>query len=100
MVSLVHAPATSGVAPSNEAGSLTRHIVMQEQQARRYRQFVWTTDLLIFMSLLRSSEIDEKKSESDIACRTRFESSRGVLNLFLSQGAAENFPFYSPLMSF
>lgn len=93
MVSLVHALAASGVTPSNKPGSLTRHILMQEQQAPRCREFAWTTDLMIFMSLLRSAEIDEKKSESDIACKTRFESSRELLNLFLSQGTAENFPF-------
>lgn len=56
-------------------------------------QLVRTADLTTFMSLLRPAEIDGKKDESDAACKARPESSTEIINLFISPGSTENFPF-------
>ena len=56
-------------------------------------QLVRTADLTTFVSLLRPAEIDGRKDESDMACEARPESSTEILNLFISRGSAENFPF-------
>lgn len=57
------------------------------------QQFVRTADLTALLPLLRPAEIDGRIDESDTACKARPESSAEILNLFISSGSAENFPF-------
>lgn len=53
---------------------------------------LWTTDLVMFTTL-KIGQDWWIKYESDIACKTRSESSTEILNPFISQGIGENFPF-------
>lgn len=57
------------------------------------QQFARTADLTALLPLLRPAEIDGRRDESDTACKARPESSTEILNLFISSGPAENFPF-------
>lgn len=57
------------------------------------QQFARTADLAALLPLLRPAEIDGRIDESDTACKARPESSTEILNLFISSGSAENFPF-------
>lgn len=57
------------------------------------QQFARTADPTTFMPLLRPDEMDGRRDQSDTACKTHPESSTEILNLFISSGSAENFPF-------
>lgn len=102
--SRVWAWAASGAAPSKKKKKnqgWKRPLMWSTEEAKTSanfwsmckQQFVRTADLTALLPLLRPAEIDGRIDESDTACKARPESSAEILNLFISSGSAENFPF-------